>query len=110
MNIPASVIRPFEPHGLPMILIGAKAIELLVLAITKSVISFRLNGMTILDLTEDNINKLENCVRNELNIAKLPTASVNLVLAKKNTELHCYIFYSLAGKPHAVTAGWELFE
>jgi hypothetical protein len=110
VKIPASAIRPFEPHGLPKTYIGEQAVKFLVTAIAKGIIAVQLDGMTKRDLTETNMRKLNNRIADELIYGGLTGVFVRLILTPDNEELHCTIDYSIGGKSCGVSAGWALFE
>ena len=110
MKIPASAIRPFEPHGLPKTYMGEQAVKFLVTAIAKGIIAFQLDGMTKRELTETNMRKLNNRIVDELTHGGLTGVFVRLILTPNQEELHCTVDYTLGGKSRGVSAGWALFE
>jgi len=109
MKIPASVIRPFEPHGLPKTYMGEKAVQFLVTAIAKGILAMHLNGLVMSQVNSISLRSIQLRIEDELTYGGLERVSVNLWLANGN-ELHCSIDYVLGGKDSGTQSGYALYE
>lgn len=110
MRIPASAIRPFEPHGIPKTLMGEAAVSFLVTNIARSIIGCELNGLTMKDITSSRLYGTERRIREQLAYGGLERISVSLLLRNENTEIHCKVGYVIGGNERGASAGFAMYE
>jgi hypothetical protein len=110
MKIPASAIRPFEPHGIPKTYMGEMAVQFLVTAIAKGILATELNGLTMSQVNSVRLRQVKLRIEDQLTYGGLERVSVDLLLNQYN-ELHCSINYVLGGgKQSGTQSGYALYE
>lgn len=93
MNIPQSVIRPFEPHGIPTFLMVDCLRRLLIKALTSNIIATRLYGLYPGEVTEDMLIELEDIIINELIDASLTGVGCGIKLNHNRSAVICHVIY-----------------
>lgn len=97
MNIPESAIRPFEPHGIPMFLIGEYLLRLLIEALATSIIANQLVGLFPHQVTNALLEDLEGDIIDELLDATLAGVGCGIELHKDHTGVVCSVNYFQKG-------------